>query len=310
VSRGFSQGGSIIPSRCILTALVFWGGCFWAFALGADGQPADASSLAVLKGKQGEVLYLRLNVEESPLSIRGTFRNRPVVFFKTGERRFAALVGIDMADDPETSELKAELSYPDSVGRRVFRVAVSLEDFRVQRMTLPKGQVDPDAASLKRIAAEQDRIRRVLATSTTVRLWSKPFVVPAEGVATGAFGSKRILNGQPRNQHSGEDIAAPLGTPVKAANAGVVKMVEDHFFSGLSVIVDHGLGLFTMYFHLDTAAVAEGQTVDRGQLLGTVGKSGRASGPHLHWGAWLNGSRVNPFALTTLPLDLVNAEAP
>ena len=122
----------------------------------------------------------------------------------------------------------------------------------------------------------------------------------AMDLMSGAFGSKRILNGQPRNQHNGEDIAASLGTPVKATNDGVVRMVDDHFFSGKGVILDHGLGLFTMYFHLDTTAVKEGERVKRGDVIGTVGKSGRATGPHLHWGAWLNGSRVNPFALARL----------
>jgi murein DD-endopeptidase MepM/ murein hydrolase activator NlpD len=185
----------------------------------------------------------------------------------------------------------------------VFRVAVAAEHFREQRMTLPKEQVEPDDAALKRIALEKEKVQGVLATLTPERLWAHAFIVPVEGTASGAFGSKRILNGQPRNQHNGEDIAAPLGTPVKATNDGIVKMVDDHFFSGKGVILDHGLGLFTMYFHLDTATVKEGERVKRGDVIGTVGQSGRATGPHLHWGAWLNGSRVNPFALAKLPLD-------
>jgi murein DD-endopeptidase MepM/ murein hydrolase activator NlpD len=208
-----------------------------------------------------------------------------------------------MADAPDTADLKAEITYADGVRKRVFRVAVAAEHFREQRMTLPKEQVEPDDAALKRIALEKEKVKAVLATLTPERLWAHAFIVPVEGTASGAFGSKRILNGQPRNQHNGEDIAAPLGTPVKATNDGIVKMVDDHFFSGKGVILDHGLGLFTMYFHLDTATVKEGERVKRGDVIGTVGQSGRATGPHLHWGAWLNGSRVNPFALAKLPLD-------
>lgn len=257
-----------------------------------------------LKAKQGEVLYLTLVAEGVPASVKGRFRDRLVPFFKTGrEGEFAALVGIDMADEPATAELKADIAYPEGVRQRVYRVGVTPEEFRVQTMTLPKDQVEPDAAALRRINLEKEKVKSVFAAFTPERLWAQSFLVPVEGAPTGAFGSKRILNGQPRNQHSGEDIAATLGTPVKAANDGVVKMVDEHFFSGKGVILDHGLGLFTMYFHLDTTAVKEGERVKRGDVIGTVGQSGRATGPHLHWGAWLNGSRVNPFSLAKLPLD-------
>jgi murein DD-endopeptidase MepM/ murein hydrolase activator NlpD len=249
-------------------------------------------------------VYLTLNVEGEPLSVQGRFRNRLVPFFKTGrEGEFGALVGIDMADTPETADLKAEITYPRSVRKRVFRVVVAPEEFREQRMTLPKDQVDPDAAALQRIDLEKAKVKAVLAGFTPERLWGTAFLVPVEGTVTGAFGSRRILNGQPRNQHNGEDIAASLGAPVKATNDGIVRMVDEHFFSGKGVILDHGLGLFTMYFHLDSAAVKEGDRVKRGDVIGAVGQSGRTTGPHLHWGAWLNGSRVNPFALAKLPLD-------
>ncbi len=269
-----------------------------------DGSRAAEPAEKVFKTKQGDVLYLTLNVEGAPSSVQGRFRDRLVPFFKTGrEGEFGALVGIDMADAPDTADLRAEINYPDGVRKRVFRVAVALEDFREQRMTLPKEQVDPDAAALKRINLEKEKVKAVLAGFTPERIWGAGFLVPVEGTVTGAFGSRRILNGQPRNQHNGEDIVASLGTPVKATNDGVVRMVDDHFFSGKGVILDHGLGLFTMYFHLDTTAVKEGARVKRGDVIGTVGQSGRATGPHLHWGAWLNGSRVNPFALARLPLD-------
>jgi len=282
--------------------LIAWTAC-WCLIVVSGSRAAEPAE-HVFTTKQGDVLYLTVAVEGAPRSVQGRFRDRLVSFFKTGrEGKFGALVGIDMADLPDTSDLEAEMVYPEGVRTRVFRVVVAREDFREQRMTLPKEQVDPDAAALKRIALEKEKVKGVLAGVTPDRLWASGFLVPVEGPVTGAFGSRRILNGQPRNRHNGEDIAASQGTPVKATNDGVVRMVDEHFFSGKGVILDHGLGLFTMYFHLDSTAVTEGERVKRGDVIGTVGQSGRATGPHLHWGAWLNGARVNPFALAKLQFE-------
>jgi murein DD-endopeptidase MepM/ murein hydrolase activator NlpD len=270
-----------------------------------DRAPASTEAVAplLLEAKQGQIIYVKLRVEGQPISVTGTFRGRRVPFFPVQDSEFGALVGIDMADQAKADELMAEITYQDRTRERRFQVAVIHEDFGEQRMTLPKDKVDLDAASLQRNALEQEKVKAVFAAFTSERLWSQAFIVPVDGIPAGAFGRKRFLNGQPRNQHSGEDIAAALGTPVKASNAGLVKMVDDHFFSGLGVILDHGLGLYTMYFHLDSAKVKEGERVTRGQIIGAVGKSGRATGPHLHWGAWLNGSRVNPFSLIKLPIE-------
>jgi murein DD-endopeptidase MepM/ murein hydrolase activator NlpD len=124
--------------------------------------------------------------------------------------------------------------------------------------------------------------------------------MPTDGPILNSFGRRRIINGEPRNPHTGEDIAAPEGAPVVASNSGVVRLIADHFFSGHSVFIDHGDGLYTMYFHLSKALVVPSQRVRKGEMIGLVGASGRATGPHLHWGARLNGARVNPLALTRL----------
>jgi murein DD-endopeptidase MepM/ murein hydrolase activator NlpD len=124
----------------------------------------------------------------------------------------------------------------------------------------------------------------------------------------GTFGLKRTINGQPRNPHSGEDIYAPEGTTVATSNDGIVTLIGDFFFSGKSIVIDHGLGLYTMYFHLSEVRVGQGEKVSKGQTIGLVGATGRATGPHLHWGARLNGARVNPFSLVKIPLDTVIPE--
>ena len=123
------------------------------------------------------------------------------------------------------------------------------------------------------------------------------------GTITGAFGRRRLINGQPRRPHSGEDIRAPMGTEVHAANGGIVRLSDDLFFSGTSIILDHGLGVYTMYFHLSSAAVKTGERVERGQVIGAVGATGRATGPHLHWGLRVGGARVNPMTITRLALE-------
>ncbi|MEZ4485493.1 MAG: M23 family metallopeptidase [Syntrophotaleaceae bacterium] len=111
---------------------------------------------------------------------------------------------------------------------------------------------------------------------------------------------QRILSGQPRNYHSGVDLRARLGEAVNAAGGGQVVLVADHFFAGKSVYIDHGMGIVTMYFHLSQIAVKDGQLIEAGQLIGRAGASGRASGPHLHWGARVHDCKVDPLALVEL----------
>jgi murein DD-endopeptidase MepM/ murein hydrolase activator NlpD len=153
------------------------------------------------------------------------------------------------------------------------------------------------------VKAEQKQVRRVLGLTSDERFWGGRFVEPVHGVIAGAFGRKRLINGQPRSPHSGEDISAPMGAEVVATNDGVVRSVVNHFFSGKGVFVDHGFGLHSMYFHLSETLVEQGQPVQRGQVIGKVGASGRATGPHLHWGIRLNGARVDPYSLVKLSLD-------
>jgi murein DD-endopeptidase MepM/ murein hydrolase activator NlpD len=136
---------------------------------------------------------------------------------------------------------------------------------------------------------------------TPERLWDGPFRVPLDGVTTGKnFGRRRILNGEPRSPHTGVDFPAVKGTPVHATQAGRVALAQELYFSGNTVVLDHGLGIYTFYGHLDSIAVQEGETVKAGELLGEVGATGRVTGPHLHWGLTVERARVNPLELVQL----------
>jgi murein DD-endopeptidase MepM/ murein hydrolase activator NlpD len=212
-------------------------------------------------------------------------------------------VGVDLQDAPGTHELAVEVQWPDERRRFSYNVLVIKQKYPVQHLTLPKDKVELDEEHLARVKLEQEQVHTALQILSPKRLWSEGFVRPVEGPTTGAFGRARVINGELRNPHNGEDIAAPLGADVVAMNDGTVCLTVDHFFSGKGVFLDHGLGLYSMYFHLSEISVETGQSVKRGQVIGKVGASGRASGPHLHWAVRLNGARIDPLSLLTVSLE-------
>lgn len=163
--------------------------------------------------------------------------------------------------------------------------------------------VDLDKKTLARVKHESKVLYESFESVLLKPLWDSEFIEPVKGRISGRFGSRRVINGKPKRPHSGEDIAVPKGTAVVAMNRGIVRLTMDHFFTGKGVILDHGLGLFSMYFHLSTVDVMQGQMVEKGQLIGKVGATGRATGPHLHWGVRLNGSRIDPYSLLKVSVN-------
>lgn len=187
--------------------------------------------------------------------------------------------------------------------RQELRIAGSTIGFEIgdkaypeQRLQIKeKKYVEPDPKQVERWRRESTEQK------AAYKLWSEPelpvtrLAMPAQGPYSSAFGLKRFYNDQPRAPHSGLDIAAPEGAPIIASAAGVVTAKGDYFFNGNTVIVDHGYGLSTMYCHMSEIKVEIGQQVDTGDLIGLVGKTGRVTGPHLHWGVSLNNTRVDPL---------------
>jgi murein DD-endopeptidase MepM/ murein hydrolase activator NlpD len=261
-------------------------------------------SAGQLSGKQGEVVLLQIGVGNDATAVTGQFLSRRIPFFRDDDR-YLGLIGIDLQDAPGMQELTLDVVSPRGHRKLSYNVLVIKEQYPVQHLTLPKDKVDLDDDNLVRVKAEQEVVRTVLNQVSQQRLWSIAFMQPVDGPTTGAFGRLRIINGQARNSHNGEDIAAPLGADVAVMNDGIVRLTVDHFFSGKGIYVDHGLGLYSMYFHLSQILVEPGQAVTRGQVIGKVGASGRASGPHLHWGVRVNGARVNPLSLIKLSLPPV-----
>jgi Peptidase family M23 len=279
-----------------------------ALALLFAAEASTAGEKAVVswhpsKPRVGDVAWILVKDVAEAATVEGSVDGKPMTFFPYGGGH-AALFGIDLDMKPGTHAWRVGVVEP---GRepRITQGSVKIvrRDFHVEHLTVPNTMVDLDPETERRAVAESKQMATLYRTITPERLWRGKFTNPLGTTAVGGgFGARRIINGQPRSPHSGSDYSAPRGTPVVAVNAGKVALVAEFFFPGRLVILDHGLGLYTAYFHLDTIAVAEGERVERGQTLGTVGATGRATGPHLHFGAQVAGARVDPTTLLGLSL--------
>lgn len=205
------------------------------------------------------------------------------------QSQWIAVAGIPLKAKPDQSQhLRANATS--------FYFQIDDKEYKAQYLTIKnKRHVEPDPEDVKRWRREKAKM------NAAFKHWSTPdtpvtqFELPAKGPFSSPFGLKRFFNKQPRNPHSGLDIAAPTGTPITAPAAGVVIDTGDYFFNGKTVIVDHGFGLTTMYCHMSKIDVKIGDKLNTGDLLGLIGKTGRVTGPHLHWGVSLNNTRVDPI---------------
>ncbi len=290
--------------RMLIMAVVLLSSIF-PVELFSNTTPVPKGHDGQYSGKQGQVLVVKVKGEDQATEVNGTFLKRTIPFFREfrpGEPDgYIGLLGIDMQDEPGSYDLAVEVKQGEQSKQLSFNVLVAKENFTVEHLKLPKDKVDLDEKGAARWKAEQEQVKQALAENSRLKLWRSNFVEPVNGKRTGIFGSVRIMNGKPRNPHNGEDIGAPMGTDVAATNDGIVRITVDHIFSGKGVFVDHGLGFYSMYFHLSEILVNDGDLVKAGQIIGKVGATGRATGPHLHWGVKLNGARVNPYALLDLP---------
>ena len=255
------------------------------------------------KPRIGDVAWVLVKDVADTATVDGSVDGKPLTFFPYAGGH-AALFGIDLDMKPGTHAWRVGVVEPGREPRSAQgSVKIARRDFHVERLTLPNTMVDLDPETERRAVAEGKQMATLYRTITPERFWRGKFTIPVAMAGTGTgFGARRVINGQPRSPHSGSDYAAPRGTPVVAVNSGKVALVAEFFFPGRLVILDHGLGLYTAYFHLDSIAVAEGERVERGQTLGTVGATGRATGPHLHFGAQVAGARVDPTTLLGLSL--------
>jgi murein DD-endopeptidase MepM/ murein hydrolase activator NlpD len=252
----------------------------------------QASSL-VLQGslQQGSLLLGKL--ESGSMAF---YRDQPLPVTSSGE----FLLGLGR-DAPASIELRVV----DTEGlQTVQKFAVAKREYRIQRVNgVPSKTVNPPAADLARIRNDSALVKLARREVTTREDFLDGFQVPLDGPITGVYGSQRVYNGVPKNPHYGVDYAAPTGTQVLSPAAGIVRLAHlDMFYSGGTLVVDHGHGLSSSFLHLSDILVTEGSRVSRGQPIAKVGATGRATGPHLDWRMNWHSERIDPqLVLDTLP---------
>ena len=268
----------------------------------AVSKPAVPAHLSLQPPKTfpGDVLRADLKVAKGVASVDILLGSQRIVFQpQVGSGKWLGLVGIDLETKPGRYTLKGTVRFADSQTvelEQAFQVLPKA--FPVQRIQVEEKYVTLDPKAEKRAEEESKKLKAIWETLTPQKLWQGRFLSPVASQLTSGFGRRRIVNNQPRSPHSGVDLKAATGTPIKAGNTGKVVLAEDLYFSGNTVVLDHGFGLYTFYAHCSTMAVNPGDMVTRGQVIAEVGATGRVTGPHLHWACRLNEARVNPLELT------------
>ena len=279
-------------------------------AIGSVGLSIAAPSLDIghhaRSVQPGEVVVIEVRPSEPVIAVQATAFGAAIRFFPdvTGGV-WRGVVGIDLETRPDdyAVAVRASLTNGDTV-RATYRLSVAPKEFPTRHLSVNPSFVNPPADVLDRIGREAARQGEIFQTSSTERQWDGGFLRPVPGDSTSSFGRRSVYNGEPRSPHSGTDFRAGQGTPIAAPNGGTVVLAGDLYFSGNVVIIDHGWGLYSYFAHLSSIDVGEGETVERGQQVGTVGATGRVTGPHLHWTVRLNDARVDPLSLMALfPLN-------
>ncbi len=246
---------------------------------------------------QGEPVLVEFLGGPGTDNVAIAWKGRSFPMKAAGEGRFAGIIGVDLMDPPGKVTLAFVVSGQASACRVEDVLTVRKRRFRVQRLSLPPRMAEFDPPTVARIQQEASRLNGRLSAAAGPPAWDFPLVPPVADFRPTGFGARRIINGEPRSPHAGVDISLPEGTPVMSIADGAVAFAGEQFLGGNSVVVDHGGGLFSIYYHLKEYSVAEGQRVSRGESIGAVGASGRAAGPHLHFSVRAAGGRVDPALL-------------
>ena len=255
-------------------------------------------SSAVQLVQPGSVVLMIVASREPQDRVAGSAFGKEMVYYPDPDgKTWRGLVGVDLESRPGEYVLVVKAirdGRPELAVTHQLRVAP--RRFPTRRLNVATRYANPPEIAFERIRQESERLGEIF-RSVTPHRWSGPFLMPVGDDPTSNFGARSIFNGQSRNPHAGIDFKSREGTPVHAPNAGLIVLAENLFFTGNTVVVDHGLGLYSLLAHLSRIDVARGETVESGATLGRVGATGRVTGPHLHWAVRLNEARVDPISL-------------
>ena len=249
---------------------------------------SNANELPIESNVPGGIVIVPIKSKDRPKAF--FYDKKVMVIGKTGN--WKAIIGIPLKI--ELGEHKLKVISNGAEANHVFEVVN--KDYESQYLTIKnKRQVNPNEEDMLRISKERKLISKAKRNWRQIDNVPLNFIKPAKGPFSSAFGLRRFFNNQPRNPHSGLDIAAKTGTPIVAPAVGIVTNAGDYFFNGKTVFLDHGQGLITMYCHMEKINVKEGDIVNTNDLIGTIGSTGRVTGAHLHWSVILNNTTVEPL---------------
>ncbi len=255
----------------------------------------------------GSPFLLTVSLPEAASAVTGNWQGHPVEFFSSADRHtWFAIAGVDVEVVPGTYPLTVQIT--SVTGQQTLHKDLKVDEAAYTKvpLTVPDKFVEPDAAALKKIAADKAVKDKAFADSATTPQWSGNFVPPLHlAPQSDSFGNQRLFNGKLASVHRGLDYHAKMSTPVAAINSGRVVLARPLYYEGGCVVIDHGLGLMSVYMHLSKFQVKVGQKVRRGQVIALSGASGRATGPHLHLGVRWQGSYLDPAKLFEITMPPV-----
>jgi len=241
----------------------------------------------------GDVFLIHVESIKQP---SGKFHGRTIQFYQVGDGIFQAILPTDMDTRPGSYEIEVN---GEGIWK-TYTLLIQEKEFPLQILTLPEDKVFLSPENLKRVEKENQRLSKIW-EHITMPLWEGRFVPPLNDPVSTVFGATRIINGERKSIHRGIDYRGKIGNPVSTINSGRVVLRDDLFFGGKTVIINHGAGVYSIYMHLSQFNIKEGREVKKGDIIGLIGSSGRATGPHLHLGVKVHGVSVNPESLYSLP---------
>ena len=257
-------------------------------------------ALAVVTANQGSALQLAFPNEPGVKSVEVDWQKHKVPFVRVRDQ-WITIVGVDLDVKPGEYKTNVLFTMQDGrVDRRETVINVASTPYPTTQLTVEEKYVELNPKDLARATRETKELEAIFSAVRNEILWDKPFTVPIPGGTGSNFGHRRVFNGEPRAPHAGADLRAAAGTPIHSTNRGHVVLAKNLFFTGNTVVVDHGLGVYSLYAHLSRIDVKPGTMVENGQLVGLAGATGRVTGPHLHWGIRAQGARVDPFTLVEI----------